>query len=420
MSDESAVPPAQAVANSAPGASAVPAVAPAGVSAADGAKETATNTGAWMRRWRRITQPTPPDPEGRKPAKQEGISLLNRNPFQIGFYMAFGAIIAWGLVNALMQIQGVLVLMALAFMIALGMNRLVEVFHRRGLRRGLCVLIVVAIVLVVLALAVWAVVPTVSEQITLLFNNAPSFITNLRNNPQIADLDDQFKFVDSLATFFADPEKLISTLSGGLAGAGAAVAAVASTVFNLIITIVLTIYFLIALPSLKEVIYRLAPASKRSRVRYLASEMMNRVGGYISGLVLQVLIATTVVFGYLWIIDLGKYSYALAVMTALAWFIPIVGSTIAIIAISVVAFSSSPVLGLVTLCLFLVYQEFDAYFISPRIMSKSVKVPGIMVILGAISGAYLLGMMGAILAVPTVAALMLLYQEVLIPHLDRK
>ena len=67
----------------------------------------------------------------------------------------------------------------------------------------------------------------------------------------------------------------------------------------------------------------------------------------------------------------------------------------------------------------LAYQQFDAYFIQPRIFARSVQVPGVLVILAAVSGGLLLGLVGAILAIPTMAALLLLYREVLLPHLDR-
>ena len=115
----------------------------------------------------------------------------------------------------------------------------------------------------------------------------------------------------------------------------------------------------------------------------------------------------------------SQYSLALAVVVGLFAFVPLVGTTISMVIVSIVAFSISPTTGLITLLFFLAYQQFDAYVVQPRIFSHSVQVPGVMVILAAVSGGLLLGLVGAILAIPTMAALLLLYREVLIPHLNR-
>jgi len=190
-------------------------------------------------------------------------------------------------------------------------------------------------------------------------------------------------------------------------------------VFSVIITTVLTLYFLTTLPTIKEVIYQVAPASRRARVKYLANEMFKRVGGYVSGLFIVVLIAMSVSYLFLNIVGLTQYALALTVVVGMFAFVPLVGTTISMIIVSIVAFSASPTTGLITLIFFLAYQQFDAYFIQPRIFSHSVQIPAVLVMLAAISGGLLLGFVGAVLAIPTTAALLLLYREVLVPHLDR-
>ncbi len=371
---------------------------------------------SWLQRWRRITQPTPPDlaaAMGNEP--EQRTSLLNRNPIQLGFEVTIGVLAAIGVVNLVMGVRDVLILVCLAFAIALGLNPTVSWLHNRGLRRGLAVLIVALGLLILLGLAGWALVPLVSDQVTNLITQAPTLLQNLRQNPQIAALDSQFGLI-SKATTFLTSGNLISGLFGGLVGAGQLVA---TTVFSVTITVVLTLYFLTALPSIKDIIYQLAPASRRPRVRYLANEMFKRVGGYVSGLFTVVSIAMAVAFTFLNIVGLTQYSLALTVVVGIFAFVPLVGTTISMVIVSIVAFASNPTTGLITLIFFLAYQQFDAYFIQPRIFAKSVQIPGILVMLAAISGGLLLGIVGAILAVPTMAALLLLYREVLVPHLDR-
>ncbi|HQZ00441.1 MAG TPA: AI-2E family transporter [Propionicimonas sp.] len=403
------------------GAAPAPASAPVPASARTPAPASARTpnsppaTRGWLRKWRRTTQPTPSDLDGRRLAAGERISLLDRNPFQIGFFLTFGALAAAGLVYTVISLRTVLVLMMLSMALALGLNPVVEWLHHHGFRRGLAVFLVALTAIGLLVLAGWALVPVVSDQVNILTLQAPGYLENLRQNPQIAAFDAQFHVIEKAVTFLTSGE-LISSLFGGIVGAGQAVA---NTVFSVIITLVLTLYFLTTLPSMKEVIYQLAPASRRPRVKYLANEMFKRVSGYVSGLFVVVLIAMSVAFVFLNVIGLSQYALALTVVVGLFAFVPLVGTTISMIIVSIIAFSSSPTTGLITLIFFLAYQQFDAYFIQPRVFSHSVQVPSVLVMLAAISGYLLLGMIGAILAIPVMAALLLLYREVLLPHLDR-
>jgi predicted PurR-regulated permease PerM len=371
----------------------------------------------WLRRWRRVTQPTPPDfNPGAADREQAKTSLLERNPFEIGFFLTIGALAAFGVVMALVSLRTIVVLILLSMAIALGLNPTVSWLHNRGIRRGVAVVMVALGVIVLLALAGWALVPVVTEQVNVLMTRAPGYLQNLRQNPQISAFDAQFHAIDRAITFLTSGE-LISGLFGGLVGASQVVA---NIIFSVVVTTVLTLYFLTALPTIKELIYQLAPASRRPRVKYLANEMFKRVGGYVSGLFTVVLIAMTVAFTFLNVVGLGQYALALTVVVGMFALVPLVGPTISTIIISIVAFASSPTTGLITLIFFLVYQQVDAYFIQPRIFARSVQIPAVVVMLAAISGGLLLGILGAILAIPVTAALILLYREVLVPHLDRK
>lgn len=375
-----------------------------------------TSSRNWLHRWRRITQPTPPDLNpGIDDEVARAKSLVDRNPFQIGFFLAIGAMAAYGLVMAFVNLHTVFVLMLLSLAIALGLNPAVEWLYRHRFRRGIAVLFVALAAISVFSLAAWALLPVVNEQVTTLIAQAPNYLGNLRQNEQIAAIDAQYKIIERAVSFLTSGE-LISGLFGGLVGAGAAVA---NVVFSVIITIVLTLYFLITLPSIKEVIYQLSPASRRPRVKYLANEMFQRVGGYVSGLFTIVIIDATVAFIFLNIVGMGEYALALTVVVALFAFVPLVGPTISTIIMSIVGFAVSPTTGLIILVFFLTYQQVDAYLIQPRIFSRSVEIPAVLVMLAAISGGLLLGMIGAILAIPVTAALLLLYREVLVPHLDR-
>ncbi len=307
-------------------------------------------------------------------------------------------------------------LVLLALYLALGLNPLVDRLASTGLRRGFAVLLVALAGLAILALAIWAILPVATEQINRLLLNAPALLQELRVNPQIADWDSRYDIINRVSTFLTSGE-LLSTLFGGLWGASQAVVGM---VLSAMVTIVLTVYLLASMPSFKEALYELAPASRRPRVRYLANEMFSRIGGYVTGLFIVIMCSTTVAYLFLNVVGLGQYALALAVVVALCAIIPLIGSTLSMAIVSIVAFTFSPTQGFITLAFLLTYQQFDNYFIQPRVFQRSVSVPGPLVILAALAGGVLYGLLGALLAIPSMAAAMLLYREVLIPALNRR
>lgn len=372
----------------------------------------------WWRRLRRMSQLTPADPERELAAMGDPAgptSLLYRSPFQIGFLLTIGGLVAFGLVGIVVALQSVLILGVLSLFLALGLNPLVEGLHRSGAPRGLAVAIVALALVILVALGAWAVLPLLTDQVNILIQNTPGYLQGLRENPQVAEFDRQFDIINRVSQGLTSGA-WVEGLFGGLLGAGAAIA---NLVFSVVVTLVLTLWFLASLPSIKETIYQLAPASRRPRVKYLAGEIFRRIGGYMSGLFTVVLLATGSAFVFLNAVGLGSLSLALAVVVATFAFIPLVGPTISMLIVSLVAFANNTTTGIITLVFFILYQQVDAYLLQPRIFQRSVNVPGPLIVLAAISGGVLFGIAGALLAIPTVAVLLLLYREVVVPALDR-
>ena len=340
--------------------------------------------------------------------------LLRYSPFSMGFFGAIGVLVALALASAVMQVQGILILVVMALFLALGLSPAVDILARRRVPRALAVFLVTISALGIIVLGFTALVPILTEQAQALARNLPGLLNNLRDNGQIAEWDQDFQVIDRVKEFL-NSRTLLQNLFGGIWGAGRILA---NVVFSLIMTLVLTIYFLASLPSIKEIIYRLAPASRRPRARYLADEIFSGVSGYITGMFLIVTIASVGAFIFMNIAGLGEYSLALAFVVALFCFIPIIGSSLAMIAVAIVGFATSPTLGVVTIIYFVIYQQFDAYVLYPNILKRTVKVPAALVILSAIIGGTLLGIIGAVIAIPTTAALLLLYREVVQPKLD--
>ena len=203
--------------------------------------------------------------------------------------------------------------------------------------------------------------------------------------------------------------KFVSGSSAGCSGIGLAVL---SVVLNSFVVTVLTLYFLASLDRTKHAFYGLAPASRRDRVTKLGDEIIKRVGGYVSGAFIVALCAGISSLVFLFVVGLGKYAVALAFVVALLDVIPMIGATIGAVIVTAIGFATDPKIGLICIVFYVVYQQLENYVIYPRVMSKSVDVPGAVTVIAALIGATLLGVVGALLAIPTAAAILMLTREV--------
>lgn len=336
------------------------------------------------------------------------------SPLRIGFTATIGALVAYGLAQAVIQARSVLVLLVVAMFIALGLSPLVDFLTRRRVKRGLAVLIVFLAVIVVIGLAGFAIVPVFSAQITTLVQNGPDILQDLLRNPQVRGLNDRYQVV-TRAQEFLGSGSLVQRAFGGVLGAGRVVL---GAVFSSVTLLILTLYFLASLPTIKNAIYKLAPVSRRERVRALDDQIFRQITAYISGTFVVALIAGVLSFIFLQIIGLGEYALALAVLVAVLDIIPMIGATLAAVIVTIVAFVHSPGAGIAALIFYLIYQQFENYVVQPRVFKKAVDIPGAVVVIAALVGAALLGIVGALLAVPVAAALLLILREVIQPRLD--
>jgi predicted PurR-regulated permease PerM len=349
---------------------------------------------------------------GASPRPRRPLTLMS--PFRIGFVGTVGALLAYGLARAVIQAQSILILIVVALFIALGLNPLVRGLTRRGLKRGLAVLLVLVGVLVVFGLAGFAVVPVFVEQIGTLVRSGPGILQDTLRNPQVNAFNERFQLI-SRARDALSSGGLATSAFGGLLGAGRAVLGAVASSFTLLI---LSLYFLVALPAIKAAIVRLSPASRRNRASYLTDQIFLRISSYISGTFVVALIAGVLSYVFLMIVGLREYALALAVLVAVLDIIPLVGATLAAVVVVIIAFTQSPGLGIAALIFYAVYQQFENYVVQPRVFKKAVDVPGAIVVIAALVGGSLLGIIGALLSVPVAAVILLILREVAQPRLD--
>jgi predicted PurR-regulated permease PerM len=169
---------------------------------------------------------------------------------------------------------------------------------------------------------------------------------------------------------------------------------------------------------MKRQAYRLVPASRRERVTLLSDEVISRIGGFVSGALAVAFIAGFTSYVFLSIAGL-PFALALAVFVAIFDLIPLIGATIAAVVVSLIGFTESVTVGVVCIAFYVGYQQFENYFIYPRVMRKAVDVPAPLTIVAVLLGGALLGVVGALLAIPIAAAALLVLRQVAIPRMDR-
>jgi predicted PurR-regulated permease PerM len=345
---------------------------------------------------------------------EPGPPLKKLSPFRIGFFGGLGLFVAWWLGEQVVSISSVLIQITVALFLAAGLNPVVAFFERRGLRRGLAVLTVIVGVLVALTLFVVAIVPVISDQVASISAKAPEWFESAQRNRQVERLDEQFQLMDKIKDYVAKGD-FAGSVFGGVLGFGLAVLGVLANTF---VVTVLTLYFLSSLEKTKGALYKLAPESRRERVAKLGDRVIEGVGGYVSGAFVVAACAGITSLIFLFVVGLGEYAVALAFVVALLDVIPMIGATIGAVIVTAIGFAEDPKIGLACLVFYLVYQQVENYLIYPKVMSKSVDVPGSVTVIAALIGAALLGVIGALLAIPTAAALLMLTREVFIRKQD--
>jgi predicted PurR-regulated permease PerM len=178
---------------------------------------------------------------------------------------------------------------------------------------------------------------------------------------------------------------------------------------------VLTLYFLASLPAVKQAAYAMVPSSRRPRVTSIAEEIMRRVGSYAIGQVTVATINACCAWVMMTLLDI-PFAAVLAVVVGFLGLIPMVGATLGAAIVAVVAFFDEPKKALIVIIYFVIYQQLENYAVMPQIMQRTVAVPGAVTVVAALAGGTLLGILGALLAIPVAAGLLLIYEEVLVPR----
>jgi predicted PurR-regulated permease PerM len=348
---------------------------------------------------------------------KKGAPINTQQPFYFGFLAATGAIVAIALLQALQSASQVFILIIISLFLAMGLNPAVSALENLTKKRALSVSIVVISVLLIVLAAFLIIAPPVFNQLNDFVNGAPQLIDSLRNNSTFLKLDQEYGLVtsiqDKFEEWFSDGQ-LLTGAFGGVLGVGKTVL---SGAFSTLTVLVLTLYFLFSLPSVTKVFYRLAPASRRERVSKIGDAIIARVGSFVGSQILIALFASIFVFLLSLVLDL-PYAAALGMLILFVALIPLVGHFIGGGIVTLVALTQSPTKGLLAIVLYTLYVQIENYLITPKIMRRTLAIPGLVTIVAALLGTSLLGLVGGVVAVPIAAAILLIMDEVVFPKSD--
>jgi predicted PurR-regulated permease PerM len=347
---------------------------------------------------------TKPEPERPEPAP-------SRDPRRLILFGVVSSIAAVLLVWLLYNVRSTLILVYISGMLAMGISPLVRMIERQrvvpiGTRipRWVAILMIYAMIIGVLVLIGMIVVPPLIEQAQELWRTLPEkFAQGQRTLVRIGILREPITIGEAV-------QQAPATGANAAATAFGAVRNVVGGVFGLVTMLLLTFYMLVESREMFSFFVRLFPANQRPRVAAVSATVTEKVSAWLGGqLLLAGIIGTTSAVG------LGlmgvPYFYVLALISAIGEMIPMVGPILAAVPAILVAVTVSPGLAIGVAIFFLIQQQLENSILVPKIMGRQVGLSPVVVIVALGMGSQLLGVVGAILSVPTAAIIQVLFAE---------
>lgn len=351
------------------------------------------------------------------------------HPFRTALVATLGVGVGILLITSIQSLSTILLYVGTALFLALGLDPLVSWLERKGLPRWAALLITFAAVIAVITGIVVIVIPVLVGQISQLIAQIQTLVSRVVDGQwdPVADLhgwlqatfptlkvDEVFSYVADWANSL-DYGKIGGAATSAILGIGAGIIA-GST--GALIVLILTIYFTASTPNLKAAVYQLVPASKRARFIDLSEQITASVGHYVMGQVTLGAINGVLSAIFLSIIQ-APFPAVLAVVAFFFSLIPLVGTltgSAIIVLTCLIPGLGSPLTTLVALIWYAIYMQVEAYLLSPRIMNRAVSVPGAVVVIAALAGGSLLGLLGALVAIPVAASILIIYRQVVVPR----
>jgi predicted PurR-regulated permease PerM len=354
---------------------------------------------------RRLPRPRPVPPDVVVPPPDTG-RLPRFAPAQVTpstvLTVLVTALVVLGLLWLLWQLRTIVRWTVIALFLAVAMNPAVNRLQRLRIPRGFAILIVYLMVLLFFIGIGALIVPPLVEQghaltdyVIDLYNQRDGLIV------QVRDLAAQYGMSDYLTSLQSQLSVLPSRLSAAAVPLLSMASGVIGSVYASITVLLLSFFLLLDGERFVNAGLGFFPAVERPRLRRLVDQAAGAVSGYITGNLVISLIAGITTFAFLSLPFIGMpYAIVLALIIAIFDLVPLVGATIGAVIVSVVGLFYEPRIGIFLIIFFLVYQQIENNVLQPLVYGRSVKLHPLVVFLAVLAGGELLGILGALLAIP--------------------
>lgn len=310
------------------------------------------------------------------------------------------------LVLAAWKLRTVLAWIVLGLFVALAFEPPVRALVKRGWKRGLAVAAVFVVALGLLAALIALFVPMLRAQGSDLIERGPELFARIQELPPLRWADEQFQLFDRLRDGAGDQAANVAEPALAIAGG------VVHAVVGAITVLALAIFFLLFGEGVFDAALRWLSFESRARAKELSQRMSKVVSGYVAGTALVASIGG-VVMGTTLAIQGVPYFAPLGLLMIVLGIVPILGTTIAAVVIVGVTFATSgSTAALVTLAVYLVYQQVENHLLQPLVQTRTLKMDPLVVLLALLVGTGLFGVIGSLLALPVAGALQVLLADV--------
>src|SRR3989440_818386 len=335
--------------------------------------------------------------------------VTTRTVFRWGVAGALGVLTVYLAYEAVLLVTDLLVQVLIAAFIAVSLDPAVRWLIQRRVKRGQAVAIIFLVLTLVLAVFLLAFLPPLIKQGTNLTRDFPAYVDGLRDrSPSLRSIEDKFNLQAKIHDFAKTvPSKVgHSALTFGQRFLGALLSA--------LLVFALTVYFMLDLPRIRRGVVRMFPKRRRRAVNEAVNVVVDKVGSYMIGNLAISAIAGVFAFIALEALRI-PFAFPLAFFVALTDLIPMVGATLGPAVCVIVAFATSNLWPqtILVAAFFVLYQQLENYLIAPRVMKNAVEMPAVAVLLAALLGGSVLGLIGALMAIPVAAAIRVIVAPVI-------
>ena len=312
------------------------------------------------------------------------------------------------LLYLLYMIRSVVALVFIAIFIAVALGRPVDFVEGLGLKRWLAILATYLAMLGAVVVVGLLVVPPIVNETNKFVTNVPNYVDDLRESKTVRDYDRRYHVTAKLRE---GAEKLPSKLGDAVGALQTVTVGVFSAIVQLLTVLVMAFFLLLDGKRAIDWIFRELGPARGPRYRRIADDVYRSVGGYVVGNLLISVVAGVGTWIVLTILGV-PFAVPLAVLMAFLDLIPLVGATIAGIVIGIVAAIHNFPGDLIVWAVYLiVYQQIENNVVQPAVYRRTVQLHPLVVIVAVLVGASLLGVLGALVAIPVAGALQILARD---------